>query len=652
MKNLYRIIPIICLIALIASCKKTASLKMVFSSQEDVATFNWKLDDFTPALPADWTDFNYLVLEMKASSPERIDLGPITPDGTVVKTMRPFPGAWLRFVIPLEFYRELPPSAVDMAATYNKGRPLGQINIHTSGLNPVTKVDGFTFLMRRPINNPTLEIRTAYLTVENPGDTVLQEGYLVDRFGQWATDDWPDKIKTEAQLQQDWKSETAAFKPIDLSKYSQYGGYKNKKVAETGFFRVEKIDGKWWFVDPEGYLFLSVGSNCMNASSTTRTTDREYIYEGLRQIANDNAAGFNRGDAARPNRTGDAAQSNRATPQPNRGGADYYGWNIRDRYGDNYRTEWVNTAIMRMNSWGLNTIANWSSNEMAQSNRAPFTLSLRNLQLSRDMMGFPDIYQPGYEADTEASIKEFVEQYKDNKWLLGYFIGNEQPWPGQEVVLCNRILAGDSEMKKALAAYLEKNGDNDRAKVDFVYESFGKFLEMVNRLLKKHDPNHLNLGMRFVDCSDRLIEIIGNHFDVFSINSYRLTPPKDYMDRIDRLTGRPILIGEYHFGTPGRGMSAGLVQMADHKERGNAFRYYNEQGYAHPALIGTHWFQWIDQPNTGRGDGENYNIGLVDVTDRPYPDMTKAIRTTFERLFDVHNGNTPPYNVPPIQSYK
>jgi hypothetical protein len=78
------------------------------------------------------------------------------------------------------------------------------------------------------------------------------------------------------------------------------------------------------------------------------------------------------------------------------------------------------------------------------------------------------------------------------------------------------------------------------------------------------------------------------------------------------------------------------------EERAVAYRYYVENAAAHPALIGTHWFQWIDQPSTGRFDGENYNIGLVDVTDRPYPEMIKAAKETFKRLKDVHSGKEPP----------
>jgi len=63
---------------------------------------------------------------------------------------------------------------------------------------------------------------------------------------------------------------------------------------------------------------------------------------------------------------------------------------------------------------------------------------------------------------------------------------------------------------------------------------------------------------------------------------------------------------------------------------------------ANPAIIGTHWFQFIDQPNTGRMDGENYNIGMVDITDRPYPEMVAAMKETNSCLLDVRLGKLPP----------
>jgi hypothetical protein len=68
-----------------------------------------------------------------------------------------------------------------------------------------------------------------------------------------------------------------------------------------------------------------------------------------------------------------------------------------------------------------------------------------------------------------------------------------------------------------------------------------------------------------------------------------------------------------------------------------------EQAAALPCFLGAHWFCWRDEPVLGRMDGENYNIGFVDVTDRPYPELVAAAKATHKRLLDVHSGKTPPF---------
>jgi hypothetical protein len=136
-------------------------------------------------------------------------------------------------------------------------------------------------------------------------------------------------------------------------------------------------------------------------------------------------------------------------------------------------------------------------------------------------------------------------------------------------------------------------------------------------------------------------------FDVYSMNSYRYSLDREVIEQIYQVTELPIIIGEFHFGVPENGLAAGLVQVSSQKERGVAYRYYVEQAAALPALIGTSWFQWVDQSVTGRMDGENYNIGLVDVTDRPYPEMVAALKATHKRLYAVHSGAEPPFNQKP-----
>jgi len=231
---------------------------------------------------------------------------------------------------------------------------------------------------------------------------------------------------------------------------------------------------------------------------------------------------------------------------------------------------------------------------------------------------------------------------ENDPFLLGYFIGNEPAWPNRELELVNEILSGaDTPMKAELLKFLEK-GDTPERRKEFVYKSYRKFLDIVNGAIKKHDPNHLNLGLRFGGSVPGEIIIASKDFDVFSFNSYGYSVNQNIIKKITELTGRPVIIGEFHFGVPERGLAPGLAQTVSQEERAVAYRYYVENAAANPAVIGTHWFQWIDQPATGRNDGENYNIGFVDVTDRPYPELVNATKEIFRRLYAIHAGKETP----------
>jgi hypothetical protein len=138
-------------------------------------------------------------------------------------------------------------------------------------------------------------------------------------------------------------------------------------------------------------------------------------------------------------------------------------------------------------------------------------------------------------------------------------------------------------------------------------------------------------------------------FDVCSINVYEYEPTKQII-RAARLSGRPILIGEYHIGVPADGLAAGLVQAKDQLERGIAYRYYVEQAASLEWFLGAYWFQWRDEPVLGRMDGENYNIGFVDVADRPYVELIEAAKVTHKGLMDVHSGKLSPFAQHPLAS--
>ena len=105
-----------------------------------------------------------------------------------------------------------------------------------------------------------------------------------------------------------------------------------------------------------------------------------------------------------------------------------------------------------------------------------------------------------------------------------------------------------------------------------------------------------------------------------------------------------MIIGEFHFGAADRGLGQSLYQVADQASRGQAYRYYVEQGFTHPGLVGLTYFTWNDQDVLGRFDGENYNCGLIDVTNVPYREQTEAMMETARHLRAVHAGEKAPFD--------
>jgi len=596
--------------------------------QGEITEQKWAINELNADLPSDWSGFGFLTFEMRSSTTQRFDLRLYDTSGVRRLTIQPFQGPWVRASIPLVHFQTRNTKGMDLAAIGKTARPGYWIGF-SSAVGKIRKVDSLSVSMRWPIGSPTLEIRNVQLTM-NAMDTIFEPVPLVDEFGQWMPAEWPGKAKSLGDLQNAWSEEDRALLPGNFNT-SKYGGFQAARAKATGFFRVEQIDGRWWFVDPEGCLFFSTGSTGIGPRSEfSRIQGREYIFTALPPSEEITASSQT---------TDQQAVTGRARPS-----SSFFTWNLYRRFGTEWYKKWMDFTVRRMDSWGLNTIANWSDATLGSSGRKAYVATLRGWGIETGIMGMPDVYDPGYQEMVDKAAERQCAPKKDDPFLLGYFIGNEPAWPNREQELVNVILSGEeTAIKSELEKYLEK-GDTPEQRKAFVYETYARFIATVNAAVKKHDPNHLNLGLRFGGSAADEIILASKGFDVFSFNNYGYTVNPNTITRIYDLTGLPMIIGEFHFGVPERGLAPGLAQTVNQEERGVAYRYYVENAAANPAIIGTHWFQWIDQPPTGRNDGENYNIGFVDVTDRPYNELVNAAKETFRRLFDVHSGREAPVN--------
>ncbi len=620
---------LVVIIFLCLSVRAQKPIKIQFDSDKEVSGQKFAIRDITPGLPTNWDAYNFVVLEFKITTSQRFQVGFTTETGyNELRAMSYTPNGWSKLAIPLKFYRRLPDAALDLAATYNQPRYTGWINLG-GNRGPLQGVDSIGIRMNAPINNPTFELRSIALSVEDPGDQYLGEKPVVNEFGQWDLGEYEGKINSLDQLKKEWEAEDQEVVTTKAYNYSKYGGYLQAKTKATGFFRTEKINGQWWFVDPEGYLFLSVGVDCVSPGGGGNIRDldqRKGIYKELPpQNISDNSP---------------------------RRGLSFGIWNLFRRYGADYPVKSKEMIIKRMDKWGLNTIGNWSGTEVMGMNKKAYMTQLRGVGIENGIMGLPDVYTSDFASKIDAACKASVEPNKDNPWVIGYFTGNEPSWLEQEERLCSMILDGeDKPIKTELKNWLAK-GDTPEQRKQFIFKTFRIFLETVDQAIKKYDPNHLNLGIRFgnvMGIDREILEICKDVFDVFSFNCYDLYPKKEMMDRAAEITGLPMIIGEYHFGTVDRGMAQSLWQVNSQQERGVAYRYYTERAYSHPGLIGTAYFQWCDQDLTGRRDGENYNCGLVDVTDRPYPHQVEAMMESAKRLFEIHQAKLKPVEQAPVR---
>jgi hypothetical protein len=107
-----------------------------------------------------------------------------------------------------------------------------------------------------------------------------------------------------------------------------------------------------------------------------------------------------------------------------------------------------------------------------------------------------------------------------------------------------------------------------------------------------------------------------------------------------------VIVSEYSFhaldGRSGNRNCFGFpAQVADQRARAEGYRQMTTRLARLPYVIGADWFQWMDEPPSGRlRDGEDANFGVVDVADEPYDLLVDAVRATTPRLNGLHGRST------------
>ena len=358
--------------------------------------------------------------------------------------------------------------------------------------------------------------------------------------------------------------------------------------SATGYFHVAQAsDGRWWFVDPSGKPFYSTGIDHVSASPDVDVTTGQCPY--CQAIAGEYPS----------------------------------------------TAAWAAATVAQLRSWGFNTMGDYSDTSTFAP-LMPYTVQLT-------MASGNDWFAPSFVTHANQVAATQVAPLANDPNLIGYYTDSELAWGPNEdhdQSLLDQYLelpAGSPGLLEAQQYVGNPSG--------FATALATRYFSVTSAALHAYDPNHLNLGVKAEsnDVPPELLQVASQYVDVFSIDDYALQPGDaaipvqiwNYLPvepnfaNFEALVHKPLLIAEYSFRattptTPNTVPSI-LATYPNQAARAAAYTsYIGTMMQTAPWLVGDHWFEYVDEPQGGRFDGENNDFGLVSTANVPYEDMVQA----------------------------
>lgn len=379
-----------------------------------------------------------------------------------------------------------------------------------------------------------------------------------------------------------------------MSELDVYGGFTGIATEATGFFRIERIDDRWWLIDPEGHAFLSVGMNHFDLHAL-KHHDNIHVW--------------------------------------------------RDRYGadtDTYIREGISKPLRE---WGFNTIG-WSqecvggrwkdpkanlrhshgwTHEQFRTAGLPYVYNFVFGDMEHFNMKpeYPDVDGEVFDEWIDYQARSACVDMADDPLLVGYA---DLPQP--------------DFLRKAPGSWAENldlEKDEDVAELKRIVSTY---FQKTVAAIRRHDPNHLILGPRFFpqppppDTPEWVIQLAGKHFDLILVNNHvRLDQIDTEIARWHEISGKPILFSDMLYLAPTRLLHidpGGPTYMPDQAARGDAYAHFCETVFARPWCIGVHWCAYLEN--------RTRKSGVRNWLDEPYDDCVSRMAAFNGRVYEVARG--------------
>lgn len=351
-------------------------------------------------------------------------------------------------------------------------------------------------------------------------------------------------------------------------------------------------------------------------------------------------------------------------------------WDGSDNDASLFR--WAERTVVRVRSVGFKSLGAWCNPVLYRCDM-PMT---RDLNVWQWVPAGARLFSREWQDSAEAAIRDQTLSMRTNRNLIGYYTDNELDWEEPAIgprVYFDQLPTDDPNRQEVLGVIHEtwptvadfdrdwgtsfrdwpelerhprlpvgsKTG-YDRLADRWLYHFARAYFRITATLVHKYDPNHLILGCRYRGwVPNQVLRGARGYTDAQSLNYYAADGllDLDVFTSIAQESDQPLIVSEYSFhALDGRSGDRNLVrfpaQVRDQLARAEGYRSMTARLARVPFVIGADWFQWMDEPASGRwSDGEDANMGIVDVNDRPYEALVEAVQQTAPLLNDLHAGS-------------
>jgi hypothetical protein len=340
--------------------------------------------------------------------------------------------------------------------------------------------------------------------------------------------------------------------------------------------------------------------------------------------------------------------------------------------------DWAATIRDRLKKWGFNHLGAW--NFCPEKIGLPY---VANLDLGRvsEALWF-DAFDPALPSRVRECAERLTAPHRQLGLRIGYFPDNEIGWwnaalfefylskdwhnhtkrllwqllyeryQGKWPELLHDWVAAETvdgfkSLRNAGAALrLRPGGSGIKLINEFTYLCAEQYYKLMHDGLRAADPEALIFSDRLpIYYSQDAVRAMVPYVDVIAAN-YNLDGPDGWVahyffDGLAALTDKPILISEFFCAAmenrTGNKNAGALLTVNTQAERARVVEKALKNFARCPNIVGTHWFQYYDEPKGGRSDGEDLNMGLVDIYDQVYEEVVASFARTNSLLPRLHS---------------